>query len=70
MIRKYTLWVEGDVNGYSAHVPELPTILVTGSSIDEITSRATAAIQLYWDYVREGQSPTATLREIEVDLPV
>ena len=34
MIRKYTLVIEGDSAGYSGYVPELPTILVTGSSID------------------------------------
>lgn len=29
MIRKYSLVIEGDDGGYSAYVPELPTILVT-----------------------------------------
>ncbi len=32
MIRKYSLIIEGDDDGYSGYVPELPTILVTGSS--------------------------------------
>jgi len=27
--RTYSLLIEGDESGYSAHVPELPTILVT-----------------------------------------
>jgi hypothetical protein len=37
MIRKYSLVIEGDEAGYSAYVSELPTILVTGLSMDEIT---------------------------------
>lgn len=49
MTRKYTLLIEGDESGYSAHVPELPSILVTGKSIEELTQRATGAIQLWWE---------------------
>jgi len=37
--------IEGDESGYSAYVPELPAILVTGKSIDELRRRATEAIQ-------------------------
>jgi predicted RNase H-like HicB family nuclease len=47
MTRKYSLLIEGDESGYSAHVPELPTILVTGKSIDELRGRAVEAIQLW-----------------------
>ena len=49
MTRTYSLVIEGDESGYSAHVPELPAILVTGKSIDELTRRATEAIQLWWE---------------------
>ena len=35
MIRKYCLIIEGDNDGYSGYVPELPTILVTGSSMED-----------------------------------
>ena len=52
MIRTYSLLIEGDESGYSAHVPELPTVLVTGKSIEELTQRATEAIQLYWESVQ------------------
>jgi predicted RNase H-like HicB family nuclease len=45
MIRKYSLVIDGKEGGFSAYVPELPAILVTGKSID--TERATEAIQLY-----------------------
>ena len=69
MIRKYSLVIEGDPTGYSAYVPELPAILVTGKSIDELTARAKEAIRIYWESVSIDRSPTSTLREIEVELP-
>jgi len=44
MTRKYSLVIQGDPTGYSAYVPELPTILVTGRSDEELTDRAAEAI--------------------------
>ena len=70
MIRKYSLVVEGDSAGYSGYVPELPTILVTGTSIDELTSRAKDAVRLYWETLRTDRSPDSMVQEIEVELPV
>jgi predicted RNase H-like HicB family nuclease len=70
MTRKYSLLIEGDESGYSAYVPELPAILVTGKSIDELMQRAAEAIRLYWENIRGGASPTAFRREIEVELPI
>ncbi len=55
--RKYSLVIEGDANGYSGYVPELPSILVTGQTIDELTARAAEAIRIY-------------LQKIEVEVPV
>ena len=49
MTRKYSLIIEGDPTGYSAYVPELPTILVTARSLEELTTRATEAIRLYFE---------------------
>ena len=69
MIRTYSLVIEGDNDGYSGYVPELPTILVTGGSIDDLTARAREAIQLYWETLHADQPPGSTVREIEVDLP-
>lgn len=69
MTRKYFLVVEGDSTGYSAYVPELPTILITGSSLEEIDTLAMEAIQLYWETVPCDPSPTALVRQIEVELP-
>jgi len=49
MTRKYSLVIEGDPTGYSAYVPELPTILVTARSHEERTTRAAEAIRLYFE---------------------
>ena len=38
MTRKFSLVIEGDPTGYRACVPELPTILVTGRSVEEPTA--------------------------------
>jgi predicted RNase H-like HicB family nuclease len=70
MTRKYSLLIEGDESGYSAHVPELPAILVTGKSIDELTIRAVEAVQLWWESSDLNASPTAMRAEIEVELPL
>ena len=69
MTCKYSLVIEGDSTGYSAYVPELPAILVTGRSMEELTARAGDAIRVYWESIRTDRSPTSTLREIEVELP-
>ena len=61
--------VEGDAEGYSAYVPELPTILVTGTSIDDLTARAKDAIRLFLETLNAERPPASTVREIEVELP-
>ena len=68
--RKYSLVIEGGPGGFSAYVPELPSILVTGGSLDELTARATDAIRIYWEHMGTERSPTSTLQEIEVEVPV
>ena len=69
MTRKYSLVMESGPTGLSAHVPELPSILVTGDSVEQLQARAAEAIQIYWDVLRAERSPTSTLAEIEVELP-
>ena len=70
MTPKYSLMMESGPTGYSGYIPELPSILVTGGSADELMTRATEAIQIYWEVLRAERSPTSELREIEVELPV
>jgi predicted RNase H-like HicB family nuclease len=67
--RSYSLAIEGEPGSYSAYVPELPAILVTGRSLDELTARAREAIRLYLESIRADVSPTSMLREIEIELP-
>lgn len=69
MTRTYSLVIEGEAGSYSAYIPELPAVLVTGRSIEELSARAVEAVRLYWESLRSEFSPTSTLREIEVDLP-
>ena len=69
MTRKYSLVMESGPTGYSGYIPELPSILVTGGSAEELMTRATEAIQIYWDVLRAERSPTSELHEIEVELP-
>ena len=66
MTRTNSLLIEGDESGYSAYVPELPTILVTGKSEEELTRRATEAIRLYWETAKADVSSTAVRKEIEL----
>ncbi len=69
MTRTYSMIVEGDQSGYSAYVPELPTILVTGKTLDELRKRASEAIQIWWEANEEITSPIALRTEVEVELP-
>jgi predicted RNase H-like HicB family nuclease len=70
MTRTYSLVIEGSGGSYSAYVPELPTILVTGRSVEELSGRASEAIRVYWQTVNAERSPTSMVREIDVELPV
>ena len=69
MKRTYSIAIEGEPGSYSAYVPELPTILVTGQSLEDLTARAREAIRVYWETVRSDLPPASTLREVEVELP-
>ena len=70
MTRKYSLIIDGDDAGYSGYVPELPTIVVTGDSIEDLTASAKVAVRLYFEALHTDRSPGSTVREIEVELPV
>lgn len=69
MTRTYSLVIDGDVDGYSAYVPELPTILITGTSMEDLTTRAKDAIRLYLETLNADRPATSTVREIEVEFP-
>lgn len=69
MTRKYSLVIETGPTGLSAYVPELPSILVTASTREDVEAKAAEAIQMYWEVLKAERSPTSELREIEVELP-
>lgn len=69
MTRTYSLVIEGGPGSYSAYVPELHAILVTGKTLQVLTRRAKEAIRLYFEAMGEDRSPTAMVREVEVELP-
>lgn len=69
MTRKYSLVIEGGPGSYSAYVPELPAILVTGKTEAELLRHADEAIKIFMEEVGPDPSPTAFVREIEVELP-
>lgn len=69
MTRRYSLVIEHGPDGLSAYVPELPSILVTGDSMEAVERRAAEAIQIYWQEAGIPDAATATVREIEVELP-
>lgn len=69
MTRKYSLVIDGEPGSYSAYVPELPTIVITGETMEELTARASEAIQLYFEVGGSDPTPATMVREIEVELP-
>ncbi len=68
MTRKFSPVIDGDANGYSAHVPELPSILMTGRSMDDLAAPAMEAIKMYWESILIERPATLMLPEIKVDL--
>jgi predicted RNase H-like HicB family nuclease len=69
MTRKYSLVMETGPTGHSAYVLELPTILITGPSVEELMTRAKEGVRVYFEVLGAERSPTSELREIEVELP-
>ncbi|MBM3762955.1 MAG: hypothetical protein FJW36_22235 [Acidobacteria bacterium] len=63
MEQKFSLMIEGDEGGFSAYVPELPTILVTGRTLCELLSRAAEAIGIYRDTIERNPSSASTQLE-------
>jgi predicted RNase H-like HicB family nuclease len=56
--RKYSLIVEGsDDSGYSAYVPELPTILVAAQNMEELTTLPSEAIRIYFEFIEVVRRP-------------
>lgn len=46
MRRRFTITIEKGPTGLSAHVPELPSILVTGRTVEELRARANLEVEV------------------------
>jgi len=46
-MRKYAVVIEKGTRNYAAYVPDLPVILVSGATLQQVTRRAEKAIRLY-----------------------
>jgi predicted RNase H-like HicB family nuclease len=67
---RYAVVIERTKGGYSAHVPDLPGCIATGSTVEEVTKEIGGAIRLHIDGLQEdGQSvgePRALVKYVEV----
>ena len=53
----YAVVIEGDQDGYSAYVPDLPGCVAAGATIDEVESLIRQAIELHLDSLRAHGDP-------------
>lgn len=53
----YAVVIEGDQDGYSAYVPDLPGCVAAGATVDEVESLIRAAIELHLDSLRAHGDP-------------
>ena len=63
----YVVLIEKSETGYAAHVPDLPTILVAGDTVDEVKQLAKEAIEIYHQEMElrgEPLPPPVTTAEI------
>ena len=67
MTRKYSVVIESGPTGYSGYVLEVPVILVTGNSADELLARAAEAIRVYGEELGADQPETAEILELEIE---
>lgn len=52
MNKSYVVLIEKSDTGYAAHVPDLPTILVAGGTIEETQHLAKEAIEIYLEEMK------------------
>lgn len=53
----YAVVIEGDQDGYSAYVPDLPGCVAAGATIDEVESLIRQAIELHLNSLRAHGDP-------------
>ena len=70
MTRKYSLVIEGDARWIQRLRSGTPGYLITGRTLDEVTSRANKAIRIYWDTVRvDPPQPRSFARSQPSEVP-
>lgn len=66
----YTAIFERSEDGWTGYVPDLPTILVSGATLEEATERAREAVAIWMDEAKtdglEIAEPSTRAVEIEV----
>jgi predicted RNase H-like HicB family nuclease len=56
-VREYTVIIERDGDGYSAHFPDLPGCFTQGDTIEEVRANAREALDLYVQVLRKKGEP-------------
>jgi predicted RNase H-like HicB family nuclease len=75
-MKKLTVIAERTDTGYSAYVPDVPGIITTGDTYDEIKNNVREALELYWEGENESNLSDAVLMakhhgfdiELQVDM--
>jgi predicted RNase H-like HicB family nuclease len=70
LVMKYAVVIEKLADNYCAHVPDLPTCVTTGSTVDETLENTRQAIAAYMHSCRDQGDPipAPTTRAIELDV--
>jgi predicted RNase H-like HicB family nuclease len=56
-MRTFAIVIEKGPRNYAAHVPDLPVILVSGKTLQQVTRRAEKAIRLYIRELQRAKRP-------------
>jgi len=69
-MKTFVIIIERGRRNYAAHVPDLPVILVTGKTVQQVTQRAEKAIRLYIEQLRRERRPIPNPRTRVKELAV
>ncbi len=74
MTKTYAIVIEKAEGNLSAYAPDLPGVVATGETVEEITKNMREAIEFHLEgLVADGEAipePTTTIREVEAHLKV
>jgi predicted RNase H-like HicB family nuclease len=69
-MRKFAVVIEKGTRNYAAYVPDLPVILVSGTTLQQVTRRAEKAIRLYIEELEREHRPIPVPRTRVKELAV